>query len=221
MTASRASRKCSRVLVVEAHPITARGLSEALEDGNGFTVVATAGTEAGAIRAAQEHRPDVAIVDLTLKRGTGLGLIRSLSAEHPNIRILVFTIHDETLYAERAMRAGAHGYLNKSASADELISAVHAVASGELALSDSMNARLVQKAIGKEAESDGVRSLSDRELEVFELIGRGTALKLIGEQLGISVKTVESHRENIKRKLGIGSAPELNRFAVAWVENPG
>jgi DNA-binding NarL/FixJ family response regulator len=219
--ATQAARKCYRVLIVEDHPLAASGIAETLNAEPDFEVVAIAESEADAVRAATEFRPDVVTVDMTLSKGTGLGAIKSMTAADPDLRVLVFTMHDELLYAERAMRAGAHGYLNKSAHADELIDAVRTVASGRLAISEGMSEKLVQKAIGNDDGGAGVEDLSDRELEVFEHIGRGQPLSVIAEVLGISVKTVETHRENIKKKLDLASATELARFAVAWVENPG
>lgn len=216
-----ATKKRCRVLIVEDHPMVASGIAETLGSHDGFEVVGVAANESEALAAADEHHPEVATIDITLEKGSGLALIRSLTEAHPKLRVLVFTMHDEVLYAERTMRSGAHGYLNKSASADELIEAVRTVARGELAMSDSMNARLVQRAIGNSDGNDGVASLTNRELEIFEHIGRGRQLSDIASALSISTKTVETHREHIKKKLGLGSSTELARFAVAWIENPG
>ncbi len=217
---TKARLKCTRVLLVEEHPVTATGVRDILEQQRRFEVVGIADSQSEAIRLAGETAPEVVVVDLSLRDGTGLGLIRVLRQDHTDARVLVFTMHDETLYAERAMRAGAQGYLHKCASPDELVRAIDDVVAGRLSLSDEMNARLIRRAIANDTDGNGVGALSNRELEVFELIGRGTPLSLIAQQLGISVKTVESHRENIKRKLDIASATELNRFAVAWVESP-
>lgn len=218
---TKAAKRVSRVLIVEDHPIVVDGLRDALRHDDAFEIVGHTDCEAEAVRMASEHDPDVAIVDMTLGAGSGLGAIKLLTDEHPDLRVLVFTMHDEALYAERAMRAGAHGYVNKSATADELLAALHDVVSGKMAISEELNEHLLQKAIGNAGDENGVESLSDRELEVFEHIGRGSQLQGIADNLGISVKTVETHRENIKKKLGLASAPELTRFAVAWVENPG
>lgn len=218
---TKAAKRIYRVLIVEDHPVVVAGLTDALQDNDAFEVIGNVSSEAEAVRAAAELRPDIAIVDMTLEKGTGLGAIKMLTEEHPGIRILVYTMHDEALYAERVMRAGAHGYVNKSATADELVAALRDVASGKMAISDELNEKLLQKAIGNGGSKNGVESLSDRELEVFEQIGRGLPLSDIAENLGISVKTVETHRENIKKKLDLSSATELARFAVAWVENPG
>lgn len=218
---TRAKRRVFRVLIVDDHPIVVHGVTEALSDARDMEVVGNVSNEADAVRAAAELEPDIAIVDMSLERGSGLSAIKLLTEERPGLRVLAFTMHDEMLYAERAMRAGAHGYLGKSASADTLVAALREIAAGRMAISEGLNERLVQRAIGNDEGHDGVASLSDRELEVFEHIGRGQTLHAIAEGLGISVKTVETHRENIKRKLDVKSATELARFAVAWVENPG
>lgn len=218
---TKAAKRVSRLLIVEDHPVVVDGIRDALRDEDAFELVGHADCEAEAIRVASEVEPDVAIVDMTLGTGTGLSVIKLLTAEHPKLRVLVFTMHDEALYAERAMRAGAHGYLNKSATANELVAALHEVVSGKVAISEELNEQLIQKALGNAGDENGVESLSDRELEVFEQIGQGARLADIADNLGISVKTVETHRENIKKKLDLSSAPELTRFAVAWVENPG
>lgn len=218
---TKATKRVSRLLIVEDHPVVADGIRDAVRDEDMFELVGCANCEAEAIRVACEVKPNVAIVDMTLGTGTGLNVIKLLTAEHPDLRVLVFTMHDEALYAERALRAGAHGYLNKSATANELVAALHEIVSGKVAISEELNEQLVQKALGSAGDENGVESLSDRELEVFEQIGRGVPLPDIADNLGISVKTVETHRENIKKKLGLSSAPELTRFAVAWIENPG
>jgi len=218
---TNATRKRSRVLIVEDHPMAATGIAETLGAHEGFDIVATASTEAEAVAAAERHRPDAATVDISLERGSGLGLIRTLAELLPELRVLVFTMHDELLYAERTIRAGARGYLNKSATADELVEALRAVARGELVMSERMNDRLVRRAIGNTNGNDGIASLTDRETEIFEHIGRGRRLSDIAAALSISPKTVETHREHIKKKLGLESSTDLARFAVAWAENPG
>lgn len=217
---TKATKRVSRVLIVEDHPIVVDGVKDALHHDDAFEVVGYADCEAEAVRVASECSPDVAIVDMSLVKGTGLGAIKLLTDAYPNLRVLVFTMHDEALYAVRAMRAGAHGYVSKSATADKLLAALHDVVSGKMAISEKLNESLLQQAIGNDGDQSGVESLSDRELEVFEHIGRGHSLQDIADNLGISVKTVESHRENIKKKLDLASATELMRFAVAWVENP-
>jgi len=218
---TKATRRVWRVLIVDDHSVVVDGIRDALNDEDAFEVVGDVARETDAVTAASELAPDLAIVDMTLANGTGLSAIKILTAEHPTLRVLVYTMHDEALYAGRALRAGAHGYINKPATAEDLIAALHEVASGRTAVSDQMNEQLVQMALGHQGGERGVDSLSNRELEVFEQIGNGATLKNIADNLGISVKTVETHREHIKRKLDLSSATELTRFAVAWIEHPG
>ncbi|MFG0304959.1 MAG: response regulator [Phycisphaerales bacterium JB040] len=209
------------VVVVDDHPIVRRGIRDALEDETSLEVVREVSDEAGAVSAVRELTPDLVTVDISLGHGSGLGLIKQLRSEFPNLGILVVSVHDEEIYAERALRAGADGYFRKCGTASELVEAIRTVLEGGTALTQSMTERLVHQAVrGRQGEPSGVESLSDRELEVFQMIGAGLSTRKIAAQLCISIKTVETHRENIKHKLEIGNAPELARFAVAWVENP-
>jgi len=220
MTSTHATRRVWRVIITDDHPMLVEGIKETLRDAPEFEVVGACASEAEAARCAEELSPEIAIVDLSLEKGSGLSLVKVLKEHNPEIRVLVFTMHDEELYAERVMRAGALGYLHKGATADELLTALRDVARGEIAMSDAMNQRLVHKALGQGEQGRGVGDLSDREIEIFEHIGRGQSVHAIAHDLGISPKTVETHREHIKKKLDIASAAELARYAVAWVENP-
>jgi DNA-binding NarL/FixJ family response regulator len=222
----KALRRVRSVLIVEDHPVVVEGLRYALGDEPSLELAGHAKSESEAVRMARELEPDVVIVDLSLGRGSGLNTIKSLASENEKMRILVFTMHDEAVYAERAMRCGAHGYVQKSSNVDGLLAAIHEVIAGRTVVSEELTERLVQRAIGDVGgggageRASGVESLSDREVEVFEQIGRGRPLANIARSLGISVKTVETHRENIKRKLGLDSANELTRFAAIWTDHP-
>ncbi|MFG0284656.1 MAG: response regulator [Phycisphaerales bacterium JB039] len=219
-TKTKARSKQWTILIIDDHPLVRRGVRDALSDEPDLEVVAEAADVAEGLRKAADA-PDLAIVDISLGHGSGLDLIKQLRAQHPDIKILVLSVHDEALYAERALRAGAQGYLRKSEPADTLIAAIRSVLRGGAALSPVMTERLVRQAVhNKRGEASGVESLSDREMEVFQLIGGGLSTRKIAKQLCISIKTVETHREHIKRKLGIDTAAELSRYAVAWVENP-
>lgn len=210
-----------RVLLVDRQPVVRRGLREILAQEAQLEVVGEATNGDEALAAAVEHAPDLAIVDVTLGQENGLELIGRLRERAPGVRVLVFSERDEALYAERALRAGAEGYVRKSAGASRIVDAVRRVLGGHTVLSGAMTEQLIQRAVGASAEElTGIKSLSDRELEVLRLIGRGLTTRGVAEALSISVKTVESHRENIKRKIGAENAAALTRFAVAWVENP-
>lgn len=198
-----------KVLLVDDHPLI-RALFAALAREEGMTVCGEAGSVFDAVKLAETHTPEVAVVDISLEGGNGLDLIRRLKNAVPGIRILVCSSHDEKLYGPRTIEAGAQGYIVKKASPDQVRDALRAVASGSHWFSPEL------QQLGKTETSGGVGSLSNKELEVFRLIASGMSSSDIAEQLGRSVKTVESHRENIKRKLGISGASELIQYAVRW-----
>lgn len=210
------------VLIVDDHPVVCRGIRQVLADEQDLSIFGEAANWDTAMRMLKESTPDLAIVDLTLSGGSGLDFIKQARVSHPDVRIVVFSMHDEELYAERCLRAGAQGYVSKEAPAGELLKAIRKVLKGETALSPAMTDRMLNRALTTDAEAPtGMASLSDRELEVYEMIGRGMSTRKIASELVLSVKTIESHRENIKRKLGIKTADELRRHAVAWVETSG
>lgn len=208
-------------MLIDDHPVVRHGVRDALANEPGLRIVDEAADPEEAMARVREAAPDLAIVDVSLGRRNGLDLIKQLRGEHPGMRILVLSVHDEELYAERALRAGADGYMNKAEPADRLVESIRTILSGGTALSPAMTERLVHQAVRTtNGEPTGVQSLSDRELEVFHLIGSGESTRKIAKRLCISIKTVETHRENIKRKLGVDNAAELTRYAIAWVENP-
>jgi DNA-binding NarL/FixJ family response regulator len=169
-------------------------------------------------RLIERSAPDLLILDLRLKSGDALELIKTLRLEHPDVKVLVFSQYDELTFAERALRAGALGYIMKENAADELLRAIRRVLSGEMYYSDRVGARLVRQSLQRRPDVplDGVARLSDRELQVFQLISTSHSTREIAEQLNLSIKTVESHRENIKSKLNLHNAAELHQFAQAW-----
>lgn len=226
----------TKVLVVDDHPVFRQGLKRVLEAEADIMVCAEA-DDVGAALAALEAlpAPDVAIVDLCLKGRSGLELIRDIKHVRPRLPVLMLSMFDESLYAERAMRAGASGYLTKQEAPSEVIDAIRRVRQGHVHLSPEMASRMVRRAVhapsddpetashsdgavssatSTDAGGGGVEQLSDRELEVFELIGQGLSNRRIAERLYRSIKTIESHRENIKAKLGLSSSGQLLRRAV-------
>lgn len=208
-----------RVLIVDDHPVVRQGLKLTLASEPDFEVCGEADGETSAIQKFREQMPDLAIVDVTLKDGTGLELIKELKALQPDARILVWSMHDESLFAERAVRAGAMGYINKEQATDRVIDALRQVAAGKIYLSDQMTNRMLCRTLGagNEDQRSPVDTLSDRELEVFEEIGHGVTTRQIADKLGLSPKTVETYRENIKSKLNLANATQLTRHAVQWV----
>jgi DNA-binding NarL/FixJ family response regulator len=212
-----------RVLIVDDHPLMRKGLVLSMTGEPDVKVVAQASNAEEALDALHAEDPDMAIVDISLPGMSGLELIKHMLALRPLLKILVVSRHDESLYAERAIRAGARGYVMKLEAADVMIRAIRRVMNGGIYVSDEINERLL---LGMATGRDGlVKSplevLSDRELEVFELTGRGYGTREIAEKLHLSVKTVESYRARIKNKLNLGSAAELMQHAVQWVEGEG
>ena len=210
-----------RILLDDDHPIMRHGLAQLICKEPGLEICGEAGSAADGLVAVGGLKPDLAVVDLTLPDKNGLELIKDIQAMYPSTQTIVLSMHDESLYAERALRAGARGYLMKETAAENLISAIQRVLSGAIYVSDAMASRMLEQVTGQRGKSGstGVDQLTDRELEVLEMIGKGTPTKLIADKLKISTRTVEAHRSHIKEKLGITDGPALVRYAVQWVES--
>ncbi len=208
------------VLLVDDHPIMRHGLAQLVRMENGLDVCGEAGCAREGLDMIEQLKPDLAIVDLTLPDKNGLELVKDICAMCPGTQILVLSMHDEALYAERALRAGARGYLMKEIAAESLITAVRKVLGGGIFVSEAVATRMMEQATGGRGRhgTAGIESLTDRELEVLEMIGTGKATKNIAQQMGISTRTVEAHRAHIKQKLGLTDGGALVRYAVQWVE---
>ncbi len=208
-----------RILIVDDHPLVREGLAHRLTAQEDLEVVGEAATEEEAKRKVKELEPDLVIVDISLKEGHGLELIKYVRLNYPKLKMLALSSFQESLYAERALRAGALGYLNKQESNEKVIDAIRTVLAGNRFTSPEMAQKLMEHALNrdKEPEKEPIERLSDRELEIFGLIGRGLSSSVIADKLLISTHTIDTHRENIKRKLNIKSAGELVRVAVQWV----
>jgi DNA-binding NarL/FixJ family response regulator len=212
------ARPC-RVVIVEDHPTVRLGLTKLLAERPDFEVCGEAEGAAEALSVIETCCPDLVIVDVSLKNGSGLGLIKQLAAKDRTIKVLVSSMHDDTLFAERALRAGAMGYINKAENIDTMIEALCKVRSGAIHLSQEMTDRILQSIASGDLEKGRapLEQLSDRELEVFELIGQGLTTRSTATHLGLSVKTVETYRENIKTKLNLENNNELICRAAQWV----
>ena len=209
-----------RVLIVDDHPIVRQGLRQLINQEPDLIVCGEATEPQQALATAEAVQPDVVIVDLTLKEGSGLDLIKTLQAQRPALPVLVVSMHDEALYAERSLRAGARGYVMKQEATETLLHALRRVLDGEIYVSGRMATRLVRSVVqGRSSEDSPLTSLSDRELEVLQFIGRGLSTRQIADTLHLSIKTVETHRANIMRKLHLSHATELVRYAVHWVND--
>ncbi len=171
-----------------------------------------------ALNAVRTQQPDLVLTDITMTGKSGLELTKEMAALHPNVAVLVLSMHDESVYAERILRAGARGYLMKSAGGAELLNAIRQVLRGEVYLSRKMSAKMLNLLSGKRVKGNRseLAKLTDREFEVFQMLGQGLSTHEIGQRLHISSKTVDTHRLNIKDKLGLGTLPELMRHAVRW-----
>jgi DNA-binding NarL/FixJ family response regulator len=220
MTTSSVSTDSSgrvRILVVDDHPIVRLGIRQMIAADPRLVICGEAESAAAALRLVESTKPHLALLDLSLHDGTGLELIRSFREVAPDVRILVLSMHDEALFAEPALRAGAHGYIMKQEAIDGLAHAIQELVAGRRFVSSRMSQQLLER-LGDGAPTTGDRlgGLTDRELEVFELIGRGLGTGAIADRLNVSVKTIETYRSNIKSKLDLKDATDLIRFAVMW-----
>jgi DNA-binding NarL/FixJ family response regulator len=211
----------TRVFLVDDHPLVREWLANLIDQQPDMTVCGEAGTAAAALSGIGTARPDVAIVDLTLGGRSGLDLIKDLKQMHPAVAVLVLSMHDEALYAERPLRAGARGYIMKREVTRKVVLAIRRVQQGRVYLSDRQAATLAEKVVtgAANASESPVARLSDRELEIFRLVGQGQATREIAAALHLSAKTVQAYYVRIKEKLGLSSANELMREAVRWVES--
>lgn len=212
-----------RIVVVDDHPLMRKGLALTLEVEPDLQVVGQAANAEEALDMVEKLKPDLALVDVSLPGMSGLELIKHLQAIRPDVAILVVSRHDESLYAERAIRAGARGYVMKLEASDVIVKAVRHVVGGGIYVSDEIKERLLMGMVTGRAtlNQSPLEVLSDRELEVFALTGRGQGTREIAERLHLSVKTVESYRARIKNKLNLNTAAELMQHAVQWVESEG
>ena len=217
--AQRTTAKAKRVLIVDDHPMMRDGLRQLLSGEAGIEVCGEADDGPNALNLAEKLTPDAAIVDITLRTSNGLEMIKDLHLRSPSTLVLVLSMHDEALYAERVLKAGGRGYVMKQEGGKKIVEALRTVLSGQIAVSPAVSNRILNSFSGQ-ANSGGqvTEQLSDREFEIYKLVGEGSLTKDIADKLHISPKTVEVHRVNIKKKLGIASFPELIRHAVRWVE---
>jgi len=211
----------SRIFLIDDHPLVRMGLAQILSTQEDLEVCGEIGHGRGAAQAVEAAAPDLIILDLTLPDAGGLDLIKAIRAVGVTKPILINSMHPETLYAERVLRAGADGYLMKQVAPKKVLTAVRKVLAGEVYLSEEMTRQLVNSMGGtrRTPQNHSVERLSDREFEVFEQIGRGRSTAEIASLLGISPRTVDVHRANIKSKLGLSNSAELARMAVNWVES--
>ncbi len=212
--------KKTQIFILDDHPIVRQGIGELINNENDMMICGGADNYQAALQAVETLKPDVILVDISLNGSSGLEFLKSLKVQYPDVKALILSMHDETLYAERALREGARGYIMKQEATEKIMDAVRHVMKGQIYLSDHMMERILEKKYGGiSADASPIEALSDRELEVFRMIGEGISTSLIAKQLHRSVKTIETYRARIKVKLNLKNNMELIRLAMNWVQN--
>ena len=217
-TRKQPPQRKTTILIVDDHPIARRGLAQLINQEPDLQVCSDAENEAQALDAIEAHKPDLVIVDISLKESSGLELVRSIKARHPHLPTLVFSMHNETLCAERALEAGARGYVMKQEPTETIMVAIRRVLAGDVYLSETMTHRLLKNtgSVPSKAKLSPIRALSAREFDVFTLISQGKRTEEIASILHLSTKTVETHRAHIIEKLNLDGWYELVRYAMQW-----
>jgi len=210
----------SRILIIDDHAMVREGVAQIIEHTDDLSVCCSASTANEGLEKLRKLKPDLVLVDITLPGKNGVEFIKDARALRPDLLILAMSMHDESLYAERVLRAGGRGYIRKQEGGDKLIDAMRRVLRGEIAVSERLTGRLLET-FGRKTVRSSLEGLSDRELEVFQLIGQGKTMKEIGAALHLSPKTVEVHRAHIREKLRVTSAAELVAYAARWSETHG
>jgi DNA-binding NarL/FixJ family response regulator len=223
-----ASRKVSapsdrkRLLILDDHPMMREGLSQLINHNPGLVVCGEAGSGREALDLIRKLKPDLVLADISLPDTNGLEMVKNIRVMFPGTAVLVISMHDESMYAERVLRAGGRGYIMKQEGGRKILEAIQRVLGGQVYVSEKMSATLLGALSGQPADGKTpIAHLSDREFEVFQLMGQGRTSRAIAEQLGLGLKTVETHRAAIKKKLKLNSATELVHYAVRWVETEG
>ncbi|MGN6387238.1 MAG: response regulator [Verrucomicrobiota bacterium] len=206
------------IYIIDDHPLLVQGLTDLINAQADMNVTGTTPEWTVALNQFQKEKPDVVILDITLKNANGVEVLKNLRVHFPDLKVLMLSMHDESLYAMRALKAGAQGYIMKAAATEKVITAIRQILSGELYLSDEMSRRAMATLVGRKKEAGGspLEDLSDRELEVFTLIGEGLTTRQIADKLHLSVKTIETHRAHIKEKLNLKNSTELVQHAIHW-----
>jgi DNA-binding NarL/FixJ family response regulator len=208
----------ARVLVVDDHPMTRYGIVRLIEQEPDLVVCGEAENASRALAAVRALKPKVVLADLTMPGGEGLEFIKDVRSLHPEVAVLVVSMHDEALYAERALRAGARGYIMKNEGGEKLVEAIRQILQGKTYVSENMSGKVLEIFSGRRRRTDDttIGKLTDREFEVFRLLGQGLTTREIGQQLRLGTKTVETHRLHVREKLGFKSGPALIKYAVRW-----
>ena len=221
MTLPKKNRPPKKVFIVDDHPMMREGLAQWIGQDPGLEVCGEAGDAPEALEKIALLKPDLVLTDITLPGKSGLELIKDIQTRHPGARVLVLSMHDEALYVERVLRAGGRGYIMKEEGGKKIAQAIRQVLDGHIYVSEKMSAKILEIFSGHRADvtHSPVEKLTDREFEVFQLIGQGVETRQMAEKLHLSTKTIEVHRANIKAKLQLNSMAELIRYAVRWIES--
>jgi DNA-binding NarL/FixJ family response regulator len=211
----------TQILIVDDHPVVRDGLSTIINHEQDMNVCGEANDAHPALKAVTELKPDVVVVDISLKKSDGIELTKNIKATHPEISVIVLSVHDESLYAERALLAGAKAYLMKDAVSENIVKAIRTVLSGEIYVSDAISKKFLHKIARDKSGTTKtpIENLSDREFETFRLIGEGYKASQIAKQLHLSTKTIETYRYRIKEKLNLPNASELLHYAIKWAKS--
>ncbi|MFN7139453.1 MAG: response regulator [Limisphaerales bacterium] len=214
-----AKKNQTKILLIDDHPLLRNGIAQLISQQKDLVVCGEVDDSLKALDSIEQTNPDIVILDITLKKMSGIEVLKHIKVRFPRVKVLILSMHDETLYAPRALRAGASGYIMKQEAAENVIAALRKILGGEVYISERMATQMLSRMVGGRATpiSSPVDLLSDRELEVFTLLGKGDGTRDIAEKLNLSVKTIESHRAHIKEKLNLKNATELVRHAVQWV----
>jgi len=210
--------EAKKIYLVDDHPVVTKGIALVLNEEPDLVVCGSSDDIDHVLRDINNMKPDLVVVDISLKEANGLDLVKALKTRYPNLKTMILSMHDESLYAERALKSGARGYLMKNEVSETIVDAVREVLGGGIYLSKKMSIRLLQRYVvsDKEDSRDPMDLLTNRELEVFRYIGQGYAPREIASNLGLKVKTIETYRERIKQKLDVSSSSEMNRYAISW-----
>lgn len=211
----------AQILIVDDHPLVRTGFAQLIADTPDLMVCGEAADMATALKLVESTAPNLAIIDLSLAGGSGLDLIEHIKARGNDMLMLVASMHEESLYAERVLAAGARGYINKQEAQDKIIQAIRQVLNGKVYLSEQMTERILNNMVSSSDGKRDIDALSNRELQVFEMIGQGLATSKMATQLNLSIKTIETHQAHIKKKLNLSSAHELTHRAIRWVLEQG
>jgi DNA-binding NarL/FixJ family response regulator len=211
----------TQVLIVDDHPVIRDGLVTIINHERDMNVCGQAEDAYIALKAVAELKPDIVVTDISLKSSDGIELTKNIKARCPRLPVIVFSVHDESLYAERALLAGAKAYLMKDEVSENIIKAIRTVLNGEIYVSDAISKKFLHKIAGDKAGTakTPIESLSDREFEIFRLIGEGLKASQMAEQLHLSIKTIETHRSRIKEKLNLPNASELLQYSIKWAKS--